>query len=189
MLKKTIIRKMIRDYLKLEVSSVNNRVFSGRIQDYQDNALFPAISIYNRNENIDEAFQGQSNRSFELVVIGAISHNSNPNDLDDLDFDERIEELQESIEKAMSKLKYADNVPLTDSFKLFENLEYKSSDISFNDATGKNIGLVRMLFDVSYMNSDGIDYNTLDLFAEVDSYLNLDIRELQPISQVVENLP
>jgi hypothetical protein len=183
MLKKTIIRKKIRDLLKLEVTLVSNRVYSGRTLEYQDTSLFPAISLYNRNETIDEVFQGQSNRSFDLVIVGAISHKSHL-DLDNFDFDEETEKLQFLIEQAMFKIKFSAKEIGTDNFNLFENIEYKNSIISFDDKTGHNMGFTNMTFEIVYINSDGIDYSTLPEFDEISSYENIDILELQPISQL-----
>lgn len=179
MLKKTLIRKHILQLLKDNLTIVDQRVYGGRIAPYTKSETYPAISIYNRQDDVEEDFLDHSLRSNELSIIVAIKENSNTT-LNDYDFDEIVENAQNEVEKLISRIISADKL-LNDPFDLFEEIVYSSSTTSFNDEAGDNIGFANISYIIKYRVQRPIEVTGLVDFDEVDSYQHIDIINLRPL--------
>lgn len=179
MLKKTSIRKNILALLKTQVTVAGSRVFAGRIIPYKKGAIYPALSIYNREDVVEEDFDDHTFRSLELQLIVAVKENTTT-DLDDYDFDEVVENAQEDVEIVMSRIIDADNL-IGDPYKLFEEIVYTSSTTSFNDDSGDNIGYANITYTVKYRVQRPLLVTGLVDFDEVASYQNIDIINLRPL--------
>lgn len=181
MLKKTLIRKNILQLLKdnLLINGSTPSVFGGRIAPYDKDATYPAISVYNRTDSVEEDFSDHTLRSLELSVVVATKENSSTS-LDNYDFDEIVENAQQEVEKVISRIIDAGN-PLGDPFKLFEDIAYLSSTTSFNDESGDNMGFANITYTIKYRVQRPIEVTGLVDFDETGSYQNIDIIELRPL--------
>ncbi len=179
MLKKTSIRKNIAQLLIDNLTIVNGRVFSGRIAPYPKDSVYPAVSIYNRQDDVEEDYGDHSLRSNDMSIIIAVKENSNTT-LDNYDFDEVVENAQNEVEKIISRIISVDNLT-GDPFKLFEEIVYSSSTTSFNDESGDNIGYANITYTIKYRVQRPIEVTGLVDFDEVDSYQHIDIINLRPL--------
>tara|TARA_B110000858_G_C17788281_1_gene468371 strand:+ start:1289 stop:1843 length:555 start_codon:yes stop_codon:yes gene_type:complete len=179
MLKKTAIRKHFAQLIKSNLTIFDNRVFGGRISKYERDELYPAVSIYNRNDTVDENFTDHTLRSMEMDIIIAVQHNETST-LDNYDFDEIVENTQEEVEMLINRIVSVDNLA-EDPFKLIEEIAYTSSTTSFNSDSSDNIGYANISYSIKYRASRSIDLGTLVDFDEIGSIENIDIINLRPL--------
>ena len=148
--KRTIIRHYFRDYLKANVASVSDRVYSGRIDplDEKDQTTFPYITISSKDEDVNEADGfvgvGYTVREFDLMVGLVIRDNQTQ----DSDFDELVEDLLLEVETAMSKVPYQ-NIDGS-SYRLFDSITLEKTQTMTNNQSGSDIGANMMTYRVKY---------------------------------------
>jgi len=144
--KKTAIRQHFTEYLKANVASVSNRVFSGRIDTLQSNQTYPYLTVFSKDEDITEYYTSHTERALELKVGVVVSENQTA----DSDFDELIENLMFEVEQAMSKIITSGEPIAPDNFKLFEDIVLDASQSGSNGESGKDIGGGMLNYLISY---------------------------------------
>lgn len=179
MLKKTLIRKHFVELIKTNLLLADGRVFGGRIAPYEKDNLYPAVSIYNRNDSVEEYYTDHTLRNMDMEMVLAVKQNSTIA-LDNYDFDEVVENIQVEIEKLISRIISVGNVP-DDPFKLVEEIVYVSSTTSFNSDSGDNIGYSNIVYNIKYRIQNPIENHDLVDFDEIASYQNIDIINLRPL--------
>lgn len=144
--KKTLIRQYFTALLKAGVTSVSNRVFGGRIDPLND-AIYPYLTVFTKDETIVEQFTGYTTRELELHIGVVVKDNTK----DDGDFDEVIENLMFEVEEVMSRiLTEQSKNPVTDNFVLFDDVVLVGSRSESDNSSGSDIGGALMTYKVDY---------------------------------------
>jgi len=171
MYKKTAIRQYFTEALKASVPSVSNRVYNGRINQVEDNQ-FPYLTIFSKNESIDEQFTTHTSRELRLNVGIVVSDNTINND----DFYEVIENVMLEVDNAMGRILTEIVSPITnDFFSLFEDVVFQNSSTEHDNTGGNDIGMSMMNYLVSYDYSLPVVSVSLEDFDWKGSIANIEI--------------
>lgn len=170
--KRTIIRQYFQQYLKDNVISVSQRVYSGRIDPLREKDitnLYPFISISSKDEDILETYNnGYTVREFDLLVGLVIKDNQT----EDSDFDELIENLTLEVETAMSAVPY--QTTDADGYTLFTSLHLDNTRMMTNNESKADIGQCILTYRINYNYQEPIVPLTL-----ADFDLDLSIANLK----------
>lgn len=146
MYKKTLIRQYFVELLKTGVTSVNSRVYSGRINP-NNNATYPYLIVFTRNESVSEQFTTHTERELELHVGVVVKDNNIGNG----DFDEIVEDLMYEVESVMGRvLTVQTKNPSTDFFALLDSVVLVGSAVSDDNTSGSDIGSSMLTYKVDY---------------------------------------
>jgi len=149
--KKTLIRQYFATLLKATVTSVDSRVYSGRI-DPKEDENYPYLTVFTKDENVgqkEDGFTTHTERELELH-IGVIVKN---NDIADGDFDEVIENIMFDVEEVMSKVITVQAKPASDFFALLNSVALIRTATNSDNSSGSDIGGALLVYTVDY------DYN------------------------------
>lgn len=146
MYKKTLIRQYFTALLKAGVTSVNNRVYSGRINPKEDEN-YPYLTVFTKDENITEQFTSHTSRELELHVGVIVKDNS----IKDGDFFEVIENIMYDVESIMGKvLTVQAKNPANDFFALFDSVSFVGSTTEHDNSSSSDIGGALLTYKVDY---------------------------------------
>ena len=145
MYKKTLIRQYFTDLLKAGVTSVNNRVYPGRINPKEDEN-YPYLTVFTKDEDIVDQFTSHTSRELDLH-IGIVVKN---NDIADGDFYEVIENIMYDVESIMGKVLTVQAKPTNDFFALLNDYVLVSSTTEHNNDSSSDIGGGMLVYRVSY---------------------------------------
>ena len=171
MYKKTVIRQYFEQVLKASVPSVAGRVYSGRINQVEDD-VFPYITLFSKNESIAEQFTTHTSRELDLNVGIVVSDNT----IDDGDFYEVIENVMLEVDNAMGRILTERVSSITDDyFALFEDVVFQNSSTEHDNSSGNDIGMAMMSYKVSYDYALPVIPLTLEDFDWQGSIANIQI--------------
>jgi len=174
MYKQTILREYFTAYLKAMITSLNNRVFSGRIDPKHKGDIFPFLLVNTNNDSIEERYTSHTVRSLDLVVQITMKDNQDS----DIDFDALIEDLMENVETAMSYINTisSEYIPANhDNFRLFENVYLENTNKIKNNESGSDIGYAILKYKIEYEYEDPITPLTLNDFDYEDSIAHIQL--------------
>ena len=164
--KKTLIRQYFELLLKTTVTSVNSRVYSGRINP-NENASYPYLTVFTKDENIVDQFTTHTERELELH-IGVIVKD---NDIANGDFDEVIENIMFDVEEVMSQVITVQTKPALDFFALLNSVQLVSSTMNSDNSSSSDIGGALLVYKVDYDYNLPIVSQTLEDF-DVDGSID-----------------
>ncbi len=168
MYKKTLIRQYFTDLLKAGVTSVSNRVYSGRINPNADD-LYPYLTVFTKDEDIVDQFTSHTSREVDLHIGIVVKSN----DIADGDFYEVIENTMYDVESIMGKVLTVQAKPTNDFFALLNDYVLVSSTTEHNNDSSSDIGGGMLVYRVSYDYELPIIPLTLEDFDVQDSIDNL----------------
>lgn len=146
MYKKTLIRQYFTELLKQGVTSVNNRVYSGRLNPKEDQN-YPYLTVSTKDEDITSQFTSHTERQLDLN-IGIIVKD---NDTGEGDFDAVIENLMYEVESIMGKvITVQTKDPITDNFALLDSIVLDSSRTENDNSSSSDIGGAMLMYKVDY---------------------------------------
>lgn len=174
MYKQTVLRNYFVEYLKTNVTSVANKVYSGRINPMNEKDKYPYIFVKTDNDTVEERFTSHTERSIDLLIQVNIKSNTT-DDFDD--FDEVIENLMEEVEKWMSYILTAplEYIPANDNMRLFENVYFEASSKQIQNEGSSDIGQAIMRYKIEYFYEDPIVPLELQDFDIAGSIANIQI--------------
>ena len=171
MYKKTVIRKYFEELLKSAIPNVSNRVYSGRINQVEDD-VYPYITLFSKNETIQEQFTTHTQRELNLNVGIVISDNT----INDGDFYEKIEDLMIEVDNVIGRVLSESVSPITDDeFYLFEDIAFLSSSTDHDNTSGNDIGMAMLEYKIIYNYSLPVIPLTLEDFDWQSSIANIQI--------------
>lgn len=146
MYKKTLIRQYFTALLKAGVTSVNNRVYSGRINPKEDEN-YPYLTVFTKDENITEQFTSHTSRELELHIGVIVKDNT----IKDGDFFEVVENIMYDVESIMGKvLTVQAKNPAEDFFALLDGVALVGSTTEHDNSSSSDIGGALLTYKVDY---------------------------------------
>jgi hypothetical protein len=142
--KKTVIRQYFTALLA-GVTSVSERVYSGRI-DPKEDENYPYLTVFTKDETIEEQFTSHTNRDLELHV-GIIAKD---NSIGSADFYEVVESIMYDVESIMSKVITVQAKEIGDNFALFNDIVMTGSTTDHNNSSSSDIGTAIITYRINY---------------------------------------
>jgi len=143
--KKTVIRKYFVELLKAGVTSVDNRVYGGRLNP-KDDDTYPYLTVYTKDDDVAEQFTSHTSRELQLF-IGVIVKD---NDIGSGDFDEVIEDIMIDVETIMGKVITVQAKEVDDPFALFNSIVLVSTKTGTNNESSSDIGSGMLGYKIDY---------------------------------------
>jgi hypothetical protein len=168
--KKTVIRQCFETLLKAGVTSVSNRVYSGRINPKEDEN-YPYLTVFTKDENVVDQSTMSTNRELELH-IGIVVKN---NDIADGDFYEEIENIMFDVESIMSQVITVQAKEPNDFYALLDSVVLVGSTTEHNNYSSSDIGGGMLVYKVDYEYNLPIVPHTLEDFDVEDSIAHIQI--------------
>ena len=145
MYKKTLIRQYFTELLKAGVTSVDSRVYSGRINPKEDED-YPYLTVFTKDEDVVEQFTSHTSRELDLHIGIVVKSN----DIADGDFYEVIENTMFDVESIMGKVLTVQAKPINDFFALLNDYVLVSSTTEHNNDSSSDIGGGMLVYKVAY---------------------------------------
>jgi hypothetical protein len=169
--KKTLIRQYFEALLKASVASVDERVFSGRLNPKAD-GNYPYLTVFTKDENVVEQYTTHTSRELELHIGVIVKDNNIANG----DFDEVIENLMFEVEEVMSQvITVQTKDPVSDFFALLDSVVLVSSTTESDNSSGSDIGGAMLVYKVDYDYNLPIVPHTLEDFDVEGSIAHIQI--------------
>ena len=145
MYKKTLVRQFFTTLLKAGVTSVSNRVYSGRMNPKEDED-YPYLTVFTKDESVTEQSTMSTKRELSLNVGIVVKNNT----IDSGDFDEVIENLMFEVETIMSRVLSVQTKATGDFYALFDDVVLESSTTDGDNSSGSDIGGGLLSYKVEY---------------------------------------
>lgn len=145
MYKKTLIREYFTALLKAGVTSVSDRVYSGRMNPKEDED-YPYLTVFTKDEAVVEQSTMSTKRELSLH-IGIVVKN---NDIDSGDFDEVIENIMFDVESIMSLVLTEQTKAAGDFYALFDDVVIVGSTTDGDNSSSSDIGGGLLTYKVEY---------------------------------------
>lgn len=146
MYKKTLIRQYFTALLKAGVTSVSNRVYSGRLNPKEDQN-YPYLTVYTKDENVTEQFTSHTVRELDLHVGIVVKDNTTA----DGDFDEIIEAIMYDVESIMSRvITVQAKDPVSDNFALLNDVVLTGGTTDSDNSSSSDLGSGMLVYKVDY---------------------------------------
>ncbi|MHA1193235.1 MAG: hypothetical protein ACTSP9_13215 [Promethearchaeota archaeon] len=144
--KKTLIRQHFTELLKVGVTSVSERVYSGRINPKEDEN-YPYLTVFTKDENVIEQYTTSTKRELSLHV-GIVVKN---NDIASGDFYEVAENIMFDVEEVMSRIITVQSKnPAEDFYALLDDIVLVGSTTDHNNDSGSDIGSAMLTYKIEY---------------------------------------
>lgn len=145
MYKKTLIRRYFTAYLKANVLSVSNRVYSGRINPKEDEN-YPYLTIFTKDETVKDQTSAYTTRELELHIGVVVKNNTSASG----DFYEAVEAIMYDVEAAMGKVSSVNAKQSGDNYGLINDIVFRGSTTEHDNSSSSDIGGALMTYTIEY---------------------------------------